>query len=354
MELKPNTPQFLFDDSAIADQRRLVRRWLPANVFPRPVLEPERPWEARYLTMYGSVLPDPAGGWRMYYTDWAPGHGHPHVLLATSSDGFRWQRPELGRVEWQGSRANNIVIAPQAVMDAPSVIHDPADADYPYKLLAFQAKDMTPPWGPSWGLWLYRSPDGLAWEPVEGPRLKAGDMTNLMATRVNGKHVAYTRHPAMMERAGCRAIYRAESDDGLMSWSQPELVLAPDLQDEPDVEFYGMSVFERGGWHIGLLQVWRSDADVIEVHLALSRDGRNWMRPAPRAPFISATYDWNRAWTTCASGGPIYCRRADGVLLRRALEQPLVRHGAAVRGDRVRVAGAGSILRHRGRGGRLL
>jgi hypothetical protein len=305
MDLLPNTPQFFFDDIGIVNQRRVVRRWLPAQVYPRPALEPEMPWEARFLTLYGSVLADPAGGWRMYYTDWAPGHGHPHVLLATSADGFRWRRPELGVVEWQGSRANNIVLTPDANMDAPSVIYDPVDAVYPYKLLAFQHGDMNVAWGPGWGLWLYRSRDGLAWEQVPVVRLRAGDMTNLMATRVHGRHVAYTRHPEMMARAGCRAIYRSESADGLMSWSEPELVLARDLQDEPDVEFYGMSVFERHGWHIGLLQYWRSDVDVIEVHLAFSRDGRRWMRPEPRAPFIAATYDWNRAWTTCASGGPI-------------------------------------------------
>jgi len=98
-------------------------------------------------------------------------------------------------------------------------------------------------------------------------------------------------------------IMVAESDDGLR-WTKPELVLRPDLDDEPGVEFYGMSVFERHGWFLGLLEYWRSDVDVIETHLAISRDGRQWQRPC-RVPFIAATCDWNRAWSGCASNGPI-------------------------------------------------
>ena len=45
---------------------------MPAKVFPRPVIEPDRPWESRAIAHYGTVLPDPDGGYRMYYTDFSP------------------------------------------------------------------------------------------------------------------------------------------------------------------------------------------------------------------------------------------------------------------------------------------
>ena len=109
----------------------------------------------------------------------------------------------------------------------------------------------------------------------------------------------------MFAQAGARAVYLSRSRD-FREWSAPELVLAPDLSDEPDVEFYGMAVFRRHGWFLGLLEYWRSDVDTIEVHLAFSRDGRRWSRPQPRRPFIPASFPWNAKWSSCASNGPLY------------------------------------------------
>lgn len=304
------TPQFLLDDTWIAGQRRVVRRWLPAVVYPDPVIVPDRPWEGRILAFYGTVLPDPEGGFRLYYSDFVPGeanqaHSPGKLFMARSDDGFRWEKPDLGVVDWRGSTANNIVLDSGRHFDSPSVIHDPADPAWPWKLLVFEMDTMVPAWGPDWGLYVYRSRDGLRWEKVPGPSLKAGDRTNLMAERVDGACVAYTRHWQMWKHTGTRSIWRIESPDAL-AWTPPELVLAPDLHDAPDIEFYGMSVFRRHGWFFGLLESWDSLADVIETHLVFSRDGKRWERPFPRAPFIAATYSWNRTWSSCASNGPLY------------------------------------------------
>ena len=75
--LEPKVPQFLFDNCWIAAQRRLVRRWLPATVCPEPTLQHDRPWEARTLVLYGTVLPDPDGGYRLYYSNFVP-HTEAH------------------------------------------------------------------------------------------------------------------------------------------------------------------------------------------------------------------------------------------------------------------------------------
>lgn len=114
-----NQPQYLFDDAWFADTRRLVRRWLPASVYPEPVLRPDRPWEGRSLTLYGSVLADPAGGYRMYYSNFVPARGHSLLMLATSPDGFTWDKPVLGLVDFDGSRENNILIPPARSPHSP-------------------------------------------------------------------------------------------------------------------------------------------------------------------------------------------------------------------------------------------
>ncbi len=300
-------PELFLDDALIAHQRKLVRRWLPAKVFPKPVIEPDRPWESRTLAFYGTVIDRPEGGYRLYYTDWAAGGAHGKTYLATSEDGFRWVKPELGLIEHGGSSANNIVLAPEWYNDGPSLVVDPGDPDYPYKLITFESENLAEVYKPhgTWGLYGYRSRDGIRWIRTDPALcLRAGDRTNLMVTKPDGKFVMYTRHVDMFKTVGTRAVYRSESED-FRDWTEPELVLAPDLADDPDVELYGMSVFERNGWFFGLLEYWRSSIDTIEVHLVFSRDGKSWTRTYPRVPFIAPTYEWNSKWNSCASNGPI-------------------------------------------------
>ncbi len=71
LPLALNTPQYFFDDTLIAHQQRLVRRWLPAKIYPEPVIVPDKPWESRMLVLFGTVL-EYSGGYRMYYCDFAP------------------------------------------------------------------------------------------------------------------------------------------------------------------------------------------------------------------------------------------------------------------------------------------
>lgn len=305
MRIPEGVPQYFLDDELISYHEKLVRRWLPAKVFPNPVIVPDKPWEGRMLVFFGTVL-EHEGGYRLYYSSASGGPGaHLMVMLAESDDGFRWRKPELGLVDWEGSRANNIVLDPGLHNDGPSLAFDPEDTKYPYKMMIFWKGDRSVLWGPDWGLHGYQSSDGLKWVPTD-PHivLQAGDRTNMMVNKPGGKFVTYTRHKDMFAHTGGRAVYRSESDD-FLKWTEPQLVLAADLEDEPDVEFYGMSAFERNGHYFGLLEYWRSAIDTFEIHLVHSRDGANWTRPSPRAAFIAPTYDWNRTWSSCASNGPI-------------------------------------------------
>jgi len=303
LHLALNTPQYFFDDTLIAHQQRLVRRWLPAKVFPEPVIVPDKPWEGRMLVLFGTII-EGADGYRMYYCDFSPTVRLPQMLVATSQDGLHWNKPELGVIPINGDSRNNIVLAADKTFDSPSIVLDPDDATSPYKMIVFQQGDNDVSWGDTYGMYAYTSADGLHWTKPECPVLKAGDRSNLLPNKENGKFILYTRHPRMMQEQGARAIYRSESDD-FTNWTEPELVLAPDLFDAPDVEYYGMSVFQRHGWYFGLLEYWKSDIDTIETHLVVSRDGKEWLRNPLREPFIAPTYDWNRTWTSCASNGPI-------------------------------------------------
>ncbi len=112
----------------------------PAN----PVLRrgPEGAPDHGHAIMYGSVLRI-GGKFRMWYlgmsqtrlaSGQAPGYWRP-MCYAESDDGVQWTKPELGLVEFNGSKKNNIcliegeVFSLTRVNDFLSVLHDPEDPD---------------------------------------------------------------------------------------------------------------------------------------------------------------------------------------------------------------------------------
>jgi len=318
IKLALDTPQFFFDEEWIAHGQRVARRWLPAEVYPEPILRADRPWEGPAVVLYGTVLPHPAGkGYRLYYSNFVPGVTYSHAgrrrawpctMLAESEDGLNWRKPELDIYPTEDGAPTNRVYCPGDHWDSPSLLDDPADAEARYKMMGYGFDTFSKRWGEKWGMYGLASRDGLHWQSLRPdglPILRAGDRSNLLPERVEGEYCLYTRHKEMWAQTGCRAIYLSRSRD-FREWSEPELVLAPDRSDEPEVEFYGISVFRRHGWFIGLLEYWRSESDCIEVHLAFSRDGRRWERPQPHVPFIGASCPWNAKWTSCAGNGPIY------------------------------------------------
>lgn len=308
-----NVPQFFFTDELISYYERVARRWMEARIDPEPVLKPEFPWEDRMLNLFGTVLPRPDGTYAMYYSNLihrpfqSQLYNRQDLLLALSDDGVVWRKPKLGLIEWDGDgdRNNNLVFCKRDAFqtDSPSLAYDAEDEHYPYKLIFPERMHVTPESRGEFYMVGYRSKDGLIWEPT-GTRIPGGDRTNMMSGKVNGQFEIYGRCWHMDETYGKRCIFRFVSRD-FVHWSDPEPVLAPDLDDGEDVEFYGMSVFHRHGWYIGLLEYWHSSIDRFDIHLAVSRDGKSWLRPNRTAPFIKPEYDWNRKWNNIASNGCI-------------------------------------------------
>ena len=73
---------------------------------PRPVLEPEMPWEGERLHIWSPpVFCREKGKWQMWYI----GGEELFPLYAESEDGLNWHRPDLGRLRWKENCKNNIV-----------------------------------------------------------------------------------------------------------------------------------------------------------------------------------------------------------------------------------------------------
>lgn len=80
------------------------------------------------------------------------------------------------------------------------------------------------------------------------------------------------------------AIARTESPD-FVRWSGPQLVIAPDDQDAPEVEFHTAPVFWHAGRYFALIQVLNrtQGGGVMDIELGISRDGLQWDRPFRRS-----------------------------------------------------------------------
>jgi hypothetical protein len=111
---------FSFDDVSIPWRNNLKLTMVTATKYPgNPVLThgPEGSPDHGHAVMYGSVL-RVNGKFRMWYLGMsqttlergnAPGYWRP-MCYAESEDGIHWQKPELGLVDFNGSKKNNICL----------------------------------------------------------------------------------------------------------------------------------------------------------------------------------------------------------------------------------------------------
>lgn len=136
---------FAFDDHGIPWQHNLKLTLVEAKKHPsNPVLRrgPKGSPDHGHAILYGTVLKD-GDTFRMWYLGMhetelkagqAPGWWRP-MCYAESADGVSWTKPELGLVEFNGGKRNNICLiegAPHSltrVNDFLSVLYEPDDPD---------------------------------------------------------------------------------------------------------------------------------------------------------------------------------------------------------------------------------
>jgi hypothetical protein len=230
--------ELFVDDALIESLRGGARRVLQHPVAREVALTHDAPWEGSGCG-YHSVFYDPdCRKYRLYYKAWHLDLGqgtlrtdaHPlYCCYAESEDGIHWQKPELGLIDFRGSKANNIVLAPETVGDVTSdpghnaVFRDDNPACPPaarYKAIIRA--------GQPHGLLLFQSPDGLHWSlghPVPIITEGAFDSQNLaFFDREAGRYRAYWRiftagktDGANWKPGGNRAIRTAVSPD-LIHW----------------------------------------------------------------------------------------------------------------------------------------
>lgn len=290
----------LFVDDAMLTRKEGVRRSTHAcRKLAAPVLRAETPWEAdgidRRIYIYGTVLREADGRFRMWYMQAAN-----RFLYAVSEDGIRWTRPDLGRVSFGGSTANNLL---PVSLHSPSVILDARENDprRRYKLLGCQTA------APNRGYAVAFSSDGLDWQLYpKNPVLPGLDTCTLAQDPATGEFLAFHKLSHTHRGHKRRLVYLATSRD-MQTWAAPVLVLAPDETDDEQTRreggfcshFYNLSAFACGSQWLGFVTHFRHLRDTprdgtarsgqdgpIDVQLVHSRDGRAWSRCEDRSPVI--------------------------------------------------------------------
>ena len=220
-----------------------------------PWLQSERPWEKagtgplsviqegdRYRLWYGCswtvrdravVAPDG----RLKLGSEGGGSG---VCYAESSDGFNWERPSLGIVEFEGSRDNNIISLSELDGIIGHVFLDPgAPREERYKVAGLTNIRTYRPEAKRMGgiLGAAVSPDGITWkrlpEPLWDSYYNNDGGPSIYFDKTLEKYVLLTRQNYPRRRS----IARAETAD-FRRWPHPTLVLTPGPLDAPSDDFY--------------------------------------------------------------------------------------------------------------------
>jgi len=280
----------LFVDDFVIDRLSNVKLTLhqPTKYAGNPVLRDDRPWEAKSVAIYGSVLYDDQEKiFKMWYRAI---EDTCYACYATSKDGIAWNKPNLNVKPYKGSKKNNIVLGsvkPKFYLDGFAVIQEPNEPDPKrrYKMLTYNNRRRFA---------TMVSPDGIHWTgPINPKKHDTGDVVSMYRDTGLGKYVALLkRRWVFKDDEGKQQKRRARlislSDD-FVNWSKPEWALVPDKKDPFSTHFYSHVAYMYQGMRIGYLTIFTQDTELIDTQLCYSRDGLKWHRYRERVPFLPNT-----------------------------------------------------------------
>jgi len=299
--------QLLMDGRFIESSEGITLRMNPAQKM-GVAIAADRPWENKDIGFCVSVI-EYEGLYRMWYmartTD-----GGLRYCYAQSADGIAWEKPELGVVEFEGSKANNIVL--DGVIETTVFLDPIAPPEARFKALSV----MHWPDPKTAGLYVHSSPDGIHWTMSDTRVFPLSpDAANqaFYDTRL-GKYVAHIRiwNPE-------RKVGRVEMGDITQPWpfqpaEKPYYIWGPESIPVPSTEVLTMFGYDERDpvpsdhYNSACVQYpWAADAyfmfpsayrhfpdppigrygndGYLDIQMATSRDGVAWTRLS-RDPYV--------------------------------------------------------------------
>lgn len=308
--LKTGQRQLFLDDFVLGDLFGVTRViHPPAKYAGNPVIRPDRPSDGLVIQMRdGPSWDEQEKVWKVWYNrkghfgnGWGSG-------FARSKDGITWEKPDLGLVQIDGNRLNNVVLVkdhPQAYLQ--HVMMDPTAApDRRYKgMLGTDGRKAVV------------SADGLTFTVLPVPPIPSQDESHLTWDDLQQQYLLTVKHNGPFGRA----VYLSVSRD-YEQWTPPTLIYNADAHDQtlaesflhkiaanermyrPPInhpreyiaEIYNMPIFTYEGIYIGLPTYFESSGripppagnqdGISSVKLVTSRDLRTWTRVGDRRHFI--------------------------------------------------------------------
>ena len=324
--------KYLFiDDHDIEAIDNLERRLHQPQKFPNNVvIRPEYRWENVGIQVRTTPvwLPD-ENIFKMIYNTEAEGQdpvvtldvtGAPrgmesYACYATSVDGVNWEKPFLGRYDypaltWRGTpigKENNIIPGARDILQGP--IYDPHDPDPRRRLKGLRYEDGK--------LRPVVSADFLQWEALAVPPLPSNDESHLTYDADERLFIASVKRNGPYGRSW----YLITSPD-FEHWQEHGLIFHADQVDQKNgyarlrrffedpaylkpiinrpeewrTDVYNFPIFPYEGLYLAtpVMHHWAGKHTPLyenvdsrkSVELAASRDLRNWLRVADRAPFL--------------------------------------------------------------------
>lgn len=294
----------LFVDDFLIEQTTLQRTFHATTYHPAtPVLKPDKPWEQ--TAPNPTAMPFSDGVWYdpkdRLFKMWYMGGYTAATCYATSTDGIRWDKPEL-----DVKPGTNIVI-PQR-RDSTTVWLDLEEKD-PARRYKFFSYDF------GGGMGIAFSADGIHWKNA-GRASSTGDRTTVFYNPfrkvwvygIRGGSGPYPRirlyreHAEVLEGAKWKAgepVFWVNADK--LDPQREDLKVQPQL--------YNLDCIAYESVLLGLFTIWRGQprdrAKPNELCAGFSRDGFHWHRPERRA-LISVSEQpgaWNWGNVQSAGGG---------------------------------------------------
>jgi len=336
--------QLFVDEKFVATSRGVQLVMNPPVKMNQPVLASHIPWEGESGAACGSggavtrengkIRFWGAGKAMLPVRDAADGPVVQLAAYAESVDGIHFVKPDPALCRYDESKAE---VGKHGIGGVDSIWVDPnAPPTRRYKAQSkFYAPRETDDDNREPVFRIYASPDGYQWTFFSEQRIGKCDTQSIVFwDEPIRKYLLFTRHtPGAGTPARARMVRRLESTD-LIHWQNETVVMRADEIDlatyrtptpQPPVDYYGGAVFRypdsssadsvyimlaQAYWHWKQIPPQRAnlgrgpknelDPALLDVRLAISRDGTHFQRVGGRKPFIGVgpegTFCSKRVW----------------------------------------------------------
>ena len=216
--LEAGRKQLFMDDFVVQEVSNLERR-MHRPERRGPLLKADRPSDGVLIALASAPMwvPD-EGVYKMAYEVRRGERNGNEMALAVSRDGIDWEKPDLGLVEFEGSKKNNLFPTPDNCR-LWHVVYDPDDADSDRRYKGFvTVKGARIP---------VVSPDCLHWTKLDVPPLPSLDAGSLTYDRENGQFLGLLKFMGRFGRS-----YNLTVSADFEHWSEPRFLFGTDEEDQ--------------------------------------------------------------------------------------------------------------------------